>query len=61
MEPESVLQTSRKRERMTKTRIDRSGYGRPGRIGVALFGRVPSAETFKQYCAKCHGEDGKGW
>jgi mono/diheme cytochrome c family protein len=32
-------------------------------IGVQAFAAPPEAhpsELFKQYCAKCHGEDGKG-
>jgi len=31
-----------------------------GGLGVTLFATEPHpSELFKQYCAKCHGEDGK--
>ena len=31
-----------------------------GGLGAALYARQPHpSELFKQYCAKCHGEDGK--
>ena len=35
-------------------------FGLIGGLGVALYATEPHpSELFKQYCAKCHGEDGK--
>jgi mono/diheme cytochrome c family protein len=44
---------------MTKTRV-LSGLAFGGLLGlaVALYAAEPS-DLFKQYCAKCHGDDGK--
>ena len=34
-------------------------FGLIGGLGVALYATEPHpSELFKQYCAKCHGEDG---
>jgi mono/diheme cytochrome c family protein len=47
---------------MTKTRV-LTGLVMAALVGfgVALFAQESHpSETFKQYCAKCHGEDGKG-
>ncbi len=36
-------------------------FGAIGGLGLTLYATEPHpSELFKQYCAKCHGEDGKG-
>jgi mono/diheme cytochrome c family protein len=53
---------------MRSTRLSRLGaalvFVAIGGTGAALFARANSSQhpspTFVEYCAKCHGEDGKG-
>ncbi len=36
-------------------------FGAIAGLGIGLYAAEPHpSETFLQYCAKCHGEDGKG-
>ena len=36
-------------------------FGAIGGFGLAAYATEPHpSELFKEYCAKCHGEDGKG-
>ena len=36
-------------------------FGAIGGLGLTAYATEPHpSELFKQYCAKCHGEDGKG-
>lgn len=46
---------------MKKTRLLSSlVFAAAGAAGVALFAAEPHpSETYKKYCAKCHGEDGR--